>query len=369
MPTHAASESDRLLARLSEFQTTSIAKSGVACWRDRRRDEITPHDGLVRPGHSRLKKVFRQPMSATSLRLLLRDPIRFVWHYGLGWREPQLADDPITLDPLAFGSLAHEVLESAVSALEADGGFGKSNSDDIDRAVGAAVSTVASRWERASPVPPPRIWQRTLQETARLSAKALTYSLDPLPGQKSWTEVPFGALDAKARENLPWDVSRLVEIPNTGVVIRGWIDRLDVEGNLSRARVFDYKTGNLKKKMSDVVVDGGAELQRCLYALAVRTLIRDDIDVEASLLYLRAADGEKGLFPLPDVDAALKLIARAVSIARSNIENGLALPGKDAGHAYNDLAFALPADPTYLSRKQPLAETRMGDATEIWDEP
>ena len=71
-------------------------------------------------------------MSATSLRLLLRDPIRFVWSYGLGWREPQLADDPITLDALTFGNLAHEVLENAVSALEADGGFGNSNSDDID---------------------------------------------------------------------------------------------------------------------------------------------------------------------------------------------------------------------------------------------
>jgi hypothetical protein len=364
---HAASESDRLLARPSEFQITPIAKSGVTCWKNRYRHEITPHDGLIRPRHPRVEKVFRQAMSATSLKLLLRDPIRFVWRYGLGWHEPQLVDEPITLDALAFGNLAHEVLRNAVSTLEVDGGFGNSHSDDTSRAVAAAVSTVASRWQGAHPVPPLLMWRRTQQEIARLSAKALACSLDPLPGQKSWTEVPFGAPNGEAREDLPWDVSHQVEIPNTGIMIRGQIDRLDVAGNLSRARVFDYKTGNLKRQMADRVVDGGAELQRCLYALAVRTLIRDDIDVEASLLYLRAADGDESLYPLHDVDAALDLIAEAVSIARSNIEKGLALIGIDAADAYNDFAFALPADPGYLSRKQPLAKTRMGDATKIWE--
>ena len=34
IPDHAASESDRLLARPSEFQTTPIARSGLAAWHD-----------------------------------------------------------------------------------------------------------------------------------------------------------------------------------------------------------------------------------------------------------------------------------------------------------------------------------------------
>ena len=45
IPEHAASESDRLLARPSEFGKTAIAASGLACWRDWFRPEITPHDG------------------------------------------------------------------------------------------------------------------------------------------------------------------------------------------------------------------------------------------------------------------------------------------------------------------------------------
>ncbi len=110
MPEHAASEADRLLARPTEFGETPIAISGIGCWGDWFKSEITAHDGLVGHVHPRLRKVFDRPMSATSLKLLLRDPIRFVWRYALGWKQPDPAEEPITLDALAFGSLVHEVL-------------------------------------------------------------------------------------------------------------------------------------------------------------------------------------------------------------------------------------------------------------------
>ena len=88
-----------------------IAVSGAACWRDWFRAEITAHDGLAKADHPRLRKAFDGPLSATSLRLLLRDPIRFVWRYGLGWRQPEEADEPITVDALTFGNLVHELRE------------------------------------------------------------------------------------------------------------------------------------------------------------------------------------------------------------------------------------------------------------------
>ena len=367
IPDHVTSESDRLLARPSEFRTMSIARSGLAAWRNWYRSQITAHDGLVRQSHPRLQKVFRRAMSATSLRLLLRDPIRFVWRYALAWRQPEEADEPLTLDPLGFGSLVHETLETAVSALETNGGFGNAELLAIEKAVEAAAKAVAGRWEAEQAVPPAIIWQDTLELARKLSSKALTYALDPLPSQRSWTEVPFGMPDKKSRNDLPWDPSQRVEIPNTGIVIQGQIDRLDLSTDSGRARVIDYKTGRFNKSMKDVAVSGGSELQRCLYAFAVRTLLDQKVDVEASLLYPRAPDGEEALFPLEDVDGALDLLADAIAIARTNIENGLALPGVDAGDDYNDFAFALPATATYLARKCPLAEQKMGDATKIWE--
>jgi hypothetical protein len=228
-PEHAASESDRLLARPSEFGATAIARSGLGCWQDWYQAKITPHDGLVGRPHPRLRKTLGRTMSATSLRLLLRDPIRFTWRYALGWRQPEEADEPLTLDALAFGNLVHAVLQTAVSRLERDGGFGNATADAIGKAVEWAVGAVAGRWETAQPVPPPVIWRKALD------------------------------------------------------------------------------------------------------AFAVRTLLggSGDLGVETALLYPRAEQGEQAYFGMNELDRALDVLAKAIAIARMNLENGLALPGKD----------------------------------------
>src|SRR3546814_10994684 len=66
----------------------------------------------------------------------------------------------------------------------------------------------------------------------------------------------------------PWDSQTPVEIPATGFRIAGYIDRLDIAGDGKRALVRDYKTGRPPK--DDISLDGGRELQRCLYAFAVK---------------------------------------------------------------------------------------------------
>ena len=189
-----------------------------------------------------------------------------------------------------------------------------------------------------------------------------------MPGQTSWTEVPFGVPDSKSRNDLPWDPIEPVEIPNTGIIIQGYIDRLDLSGDKRRARVIDYKTGRLNKKMADVVVDGGSELQRCLYAFAVRTLLDQKVDVEASLLYPRAPRGEQALFPLSDVDAVLTSLCARHRSCPYEYRERLALPGIDAGDDYNDLPSRLPANARLpISTQAPLAEQRLGEATKIWE--
>jgi hypothetical protein len=197
---------------------------------------------------------------------------------------------------------------------------------------------------------------------------ALTHPFTGLAGQRSWTEIPFGTLDADER-GLPWDRARLVEIPGTGIRIEGYIDRLDLAGDLKRARVIDYKTGRLTRNMSDVVVKGGNELQRCLYAFAVKSLLGADVKVETALLYPGVAEGDQVLFPLKDVDTVLDRLADAVMLARRSLLSGAALPDVDANDQFNDFAFAYPASPIYLPRKMPSAKEQLGEAAKIWDEP
>lgn len=369
-PEHAFSESDRLLARPSEFSNLPIAVSGLACWRDWHRNEITTHDGLIAPAHARLIKLLERPLSATSLKMLLRDPIRFVWRYGLGWKAPEDADEPLTLDPNAFGTFVHAVLRDAVEQLEGDGGLAGADQARVEAALSDARERAVALWENVQPVPPDVIWRSTTARGHALAATVLAYGLEPLPKQKTWCEIPFGKADPKDNgRDLPWSLGAPVEIPGTGLLIEGQIDRLDLAGDGSRARVIDYKTGKIGKKMEEVVIKGGAELQRCLYAFAVKTLLGGGIAIEASLLYPNAPEGDQALFPLADLDGALAKVSSAAVASRNALLAGIAPPGEDAASDYNDHAFALPANAGYLPRKLPVALTALGPAAAVWEQP
>ena len=116
VPAHAFSETDRLTARPQEFRTLPQALGAERCWRNWWRAELTPHDGLVRADHPVLRAILERTQSASSLRQLLRNPLGFVWRYGLGWRAPESRDDPLVLDALDLGDLVHQILDRDTSA-------------------------------------------------------------------------------------------------------------------------------------------------------------------------------------------------------------------------------------------------------------
>ena len=117
------------------------------------------------------------------------------------------------------------------------------------------------------------------------------------------------------------------------------------------------------------VIKGGAELQRCLYAFAVKTLLGSSVAIEASLLYPNAAEGHRAVYPLADLDGALAKVSSAAIASRNALLSGMAPPGEDAVGDYNDHGFALPANAGYLQRKLPLALIKLGAAAAVWGEP
>ncbi len=142
------------------------------------------------------------------------------------------------------------------------------------------------------------------------------------------------------------------------------IDRLDLSGDRLKARVTDYKSGKLRAKP---VLKGGAELQRCLYAYAVQTLVGGATEVEARLLYPRA--GEKGLLNLDNPKAVLETLGGYLKIARTHLLAGDTLPGVGAADDYNDYAFALPggAKERYFEIKSPRIAARLADLAPLWE--
>jgi hypothetical protein len=217
------------------------------------------------------------------------------------------------------------------------------------------------------------IWQRKLQDIRGLARAALSFSEAHLPGQRSWAEIPFGG-DRRARDlppddpaKLPWDPMTPVVIPGTSLRIGGSIDRLDLAADGETARVTDYKSGRPPRQNTNLVLKGGAELQRCLYAFAVRSLLPGVNGIRSRLLYLKAADD--GLYSLTDPDAVLTRLAEFSAAAARLAEAGNLLPGPAAAGPHNDFAFALPgsAKETYFDLKFRLITKRLADLAPLWE--
>jgi hypothetical protein len=363
MPAHAFSESDRLMARPDEFRSSPQAIAAIACWHDWHREELTPHDGLVRPDHPALLAVLDRTQSASSLRQLLRNPLGFVWRYAMHWQAPTSGTDPLVLDALALGDLIHMTLDLALRRLESDSGISGASSEAIASAVDSAASEVAQLWETERAVPPRVIWRHTLDDLRVLSRRALDFNGGRLPGADAFGEVPFGGAEPKSDAAIPWDPSATVEIPGAGFRIKGYIDRLDISDDRRSALVRDYKTGRPPKEI--ITLNGGKELQRCLYAFAVKKMLGPEVAITASLFYLlNEAD-----LRLENPEATLVEIADYLSAARKSLSSGTGVIGPDSGGAYDDLAFALPANAgaAYCNRKISLATQRLGAAAKVWE--
>jgi len=363
VPIHAMSETDRLLARPEEFAVVPQAIAAVTCWRDWHRQNVTAHDGLVRPNHPLLLFILDRTQSASSLRRLLRNPLGYAWQYGLRWRAPESSADPLVLDALGIGDLVHLTLNRALRVLESEGGLATAEAAQIAAAVDQAATETAGLWEAEKAVPPSVIWRLTLDEARWLAGRALTYQDQPLADAHSYGEVPFGGAEAKSVGEAPWDVRAVVEIPGTGFRIAGYIDRLDISGDGRGALVRDYKTGRPPKDR--IVLDGGKELQRCLYAFAVKALLGNDVAISASLLYPR----EQIDLRLDDPNAVLGQVSGYLRSARTSFGAGNSLMGPDTGGAHDDLALALPANAaaSYCKRKLAAVNEKMGDAVQVWE--
>ena len=364
VPAHAMSEADRLTARPAEFATKARAQTADAAWRDWLSPGITPHDGLVRSGHPAVLRVLARHHSATSLKKLLRNPLGFVWQYALGLRAPAEEAEPFRLDALSFGTLTHEIIAASLRRLAASGAVAGDEPQQIAAAVAAETGRIGLRWQASMPLPPQLLWRRTLDQAAALALDALFHPLRTLDGQTTWPEVAFN-VDDPPEDAMPWDATQSVQIPGTSLALTGQIDRLDLAGDRSIARVVDFKTGKAPRDIADRVLAGGEELQRCLYIAAVRALLGTETDVEAALLYPRS---ETPYFPLPDPDGALTTLVSALNHSLAALTAGLALPGPDTGGSYDDLAFALPAQQgSVFERKREAAAVLLGPAAEIWE--
>lgn len=365
-PRHAFSETDRLVARPRDAAASPAIAAATECWNHWRKPIVTAHDGRTRSEHPVILRAIAEIQSATSLRLMLRDPLAFVWRYALGWRSTVEDEQPLSLDARSFGELVHELLKRTVDRLEPSPGYSHATRHEIESALAEAVAITSVQWPLERSTPPLLLWQHTLQAGARLALKALTLDESFQPGTRSWTELGFGQVDPDfTGVDLPWSPHAEVHIPGTSVRVRGRIDRLDLNSAGDAVRVSDYKTGTEPKRAAQIVLSGGTELQRVIYAIAASQLVPDTARIVARLVFL--GEDKPRPYKLSNVAEAIKQIRSHITSACALLQQGIALPGPDARESWNDFRLALPAaTATYFALKRSAFSHAFGDFCRVW---
>ncbi|MDR3473514.1 MAG: PD-(D/E)XK nuclease family protein [Devosia sp.] len=367
IPKHALTESDRLMARPEDVANDAMASRAIAAWRDWSRRDLTAHDGMIGQPHALLSDLLTQPQSPTSLSLLLRDPLAYVWYYALGWRDLVHKERGLTLPADDYGRLVHELLKAAVDRLEPVPGYASAARHEIEDALTIAATDIIAEWPKHTNVPPPVLWTNTVRQAREMGLAALTFEPFSEADIRSWTEVPFGGERRIPISpiDLPWDHTRPVTLPGTNIRVQGVIDRVDLWPNAAEVHVNDYKTGQKPKKPDERYLGSGQELQRVLYDLACRTLLAGDPRRVARLVYLRPP---VVAYPLHNADAVAQRLAEWVVLARHKLESGTVYPGVTSYEV--DPRFgrlAMPASNAYRERKDiAIRQTAGPDLVRDW---
>ena len=335
--------------------TTHRRAQAAACHAAWHSHTLGAHDGLVRPDHPAIAAVLGRAQSPSSLRRLLRNPLGYVWRYALRWDEPGTDPPELGLDALGWGDLVHQMIEEAT----------RTRAHDPDNDTGAAIAqaklTLSDRQDRAGPEMSATLWARTLERAGEMAAWALrddTYGAEPATSTEA--EVAFGRRPRHSGDRR----LEALRLPRSAMQIGGYIDRVDYDHAGDAVRIVDYKTGRARTSPR-ALIDGGRELQRCLYAAAVHAATGQSAPPKAYLAYVR----DQRTAGLDRVPEALEAIDTGAHAAAAALRAGACLPGPDATLAHDPMCFALPAhaEEGYRARKEALIAEALGPLTEVWE--
>jgi hypothetical protein len=235
-----------------------------------------------------------------------------------------------------FGELVHELMRHAIEALEPDPGVSRASETEILNAVEAAVEVIAGSWPLERAVPPRLLWRHTLQQAAQFTFRGLTMDDSTMADTRSWTELPFGEEGATDGARFPWDATRPVTIPGTNIRFRGRIDRVDLRADGNAVRITDYKSSRAPEDAGAIVLAGGGELRRVLYAMAARQLLTEVRMIVSRLAYL-AGESQPMRLQGEALGEAMNDAAAFIAIASRIVRSGPAVPGPETRERYYDM--------------------------------
>jgi RecB family exonuclease/inactivated superfamily I helicase len=225
---------------------------------------LGPADGILGPateGPLLPGIAAEKPISASALQDLLRCPRAFLYLRVLQWSEPASAPPLREIEPRNYGDLFHRVMETFYRA---HGAAFVAHEETLPEWQRIAANAAGERFDEFLHTYPLVGEALRKKELDRLhdDVRALLQYDWLLEGERSFVDVEraFGGGEPLT-----------LEAGGRTLFVRGYIDRLDVEGDHTLVR--DLKTGNAHPRTGDEAAPTAAlDLQLAVYGFAVQKL-------------------------------------------------------------------------------------------------
>ena len=231
--------------------------------------ELSRYHGLVVAAAGRLDpRQSKLPLSASSLELLAKCPLSWLYRYGLRIRPP---DDPVYdpetwLDQMQRGALLHTVFERFTRRYAdhrngiADEAAWQHVLDTADEALG--------EWRERVPPPSEAVYDT---EAAEIRESALAFLEAERQALADGDTADWVAFELR----FGWEQTVMLPLDGRPLAVHGFIDRVDDLGG-RQLRVIDYKTGSPRRYRQAAKLgpfNAGRNLQAAVYAAGAEALL------------------------------------------------------------------------------------------------
>jgi len=229
-------------------------------------------------------------MSSGRLELIGRCPLAFFFQRGLGIAPPEeLELDPARwLDPLAYGSLLHEVFEQFVRELVEKRELPK-YPDHLTR-LEAILDTRIQAYREEYPPPNEHAYQTQLAELRRVARTFLTEDdqfCSETDSEPIYLEACLGMKTFGEGSEIDTDEPIPIRLPDgSSLRVRGRIDRVDRigRGALHSYAIWDYKTGSAWRYKPSDPFRQGRVVQPALYVAMVAHRLKEAVSAKTQVV-------------------------------------------------------------------------------------
>jgi hypothetical protein len=205
----------------------------------------------------------QRPLSASRWRMLLVCPHQFLYESLLGWSAPPEPKSQRELEPLAYGSLCHKVLERFFTGYGTTFFRGKESLVHWRQELMAIAETEFEQMLEHYSLAGNAARQQQLDRVQREVGEFLDYLWEQVPCRFVAVEQSFGYREPIA-----------LQAGDDRIYVRGFIDLIDVSGKT--VRVWDVKTGKCHPRIGEESGPSPTlDAQLALYGMALRQMAED----------------------------------------------------------------------------------------------